>query len=116
MTKETLLNVAKLKDSDYVIENGRIEDTKFGIEDHGVLTLDIIIEGEGWGCSFGNYNMHSLKGIDCLMEILQTLDVRNYEEIKGQNVRVMFDKGDKTVAFGHLMKDRWFSFKQFFGT
>jgi hypothetical protein len=46
---------------------------------------------------------------------MKTLEVESWEELKGQYVRVEFeDGGGKILRIGHLMKDKWFSFKEYF--
>ena len=37
------------------IENARIVKADLSMEDHGVLTFDLVLEGYGWGCNFGGY-------------------------------------------------------------
>jgi hypothetical protein len=46
---------------------------------------------------------------------MKTLEVESWEDLKGQYVRVEFeDRGGKILRIGHLMKDKWFSFKEYF--
>lgn len=46
---------------------------------------------------------------------MKTLEVESWEELKGQYVRVEFeDGGGKILRIGHLMKNKWFSFKEYF--
>lgn len=46
---------------------------------------------------------------------MKTLEVESWEELKGQYVRVEFEGWDgKILRIGHLMKDKWFSFKEYF--
>ena len=47
------------------------------------------------------------------MELLSTLEVNQWEELEGQYIRVKTEK-QKIVAVGHLIKDKWFSFEEFF--
>ena len=99
------------------IENCQISRTSLGYEDVGVMTLMITVKGDGWGCGFGGYRMDGANGMACVKDILETLKVGTYEELKGQYVRVITEGiGGRCLAIGHLIEDRWFSFKQFFGT
>ena len=106
------------------IENVKIADTKLG-EDHGCLTANIFLEGDGWGCFFGGYCLdhwcakagehHSLDGYGAIIELMKTLEVESWEELKDQYVRVESEGwGGNITRIGHLMKDRWFSFDEYF--
>lgn len=109
---------------DAKIENAKIADTKLG-EDHGCLTANIFLEGNGWGCFFGGYCLdhwcakagehHSSDGYGAIIELMKTLEVESWEELKGQYVRVESEGwGGNITRIGHLMKDRWFSFDEYF--
>ena len=106
------------------IENAKITDTKLG-EDHGCLTTNIFLEGDGWGCFFGGYCLdhwyakagehHSSDGYGAIIELMKTLEVESWEELKGQYVRVESEGWDGNITrIGHLMKDQWFSFDEYF--
>lgn len=106
------------------IENAKITATKLG-EEHGCLTADIVVEGAGWGCSFGGYCLdhwfaevgeHSSKdGYGAIIELMKTLEVESWEDLKDQYVRVETEGwGGKILRVGHLMKNKWFSFKEYF--
>ena len=50
-------------------------------------------------------------GMTSIREILVTLDVEKWEQLKGQKIRIRLDSiqhHSKIVAIGHWMKDRWF--------
>lgn len=96
-------------------ENCQIVGTHLGFEWHNILTLDLTLEGDGWGVGFGGYRMDGPRGMDCLKELLETLEVGKYEDLKGMYVRMISEGvGGRCLAIGHLLKDRWFSFEQFF--
>lgn len=109
------------------IKNAKISGTKLG-EEHGCLTADIYIEGEGWGCCFGGYCLdhwcakpgehHSSDGYGAIIELMKTLDVESWEELDGKLIRVETEEGwgGKILRIGHIMKDQWFSFKDYFDT
>ena len=106
------------------IENAKITGTKLG-EDHGYLTADIFLEGSGWGCAFGGYCLDhwcaeagkhsSSDGYGAIIELMKTLEVRSWEDLKGEYVRVESEGwGGNITRIGHLIKDNWFSFKDYF--
>ena len=107
-----------------MIENAKITGTMFGKEDHGIFTCAICVEGSCWGCWYGNYALDTFdkekgkrvataEGLQSVMELLSTLEVNQWEELEGQYIRVKTEK-QKIVAVGHLIKDKWFSFEEFF--
>ena len=106
------------------ILNAKIISTKLG-QDHGCLTADLTIEGDGWGCGFGGYCLDhwfanvgehsSPDGYGAIIELMKTLEVENWEDLKGQFVRVETGGwGGNILRIGHLLKDKWFSFKEYF--
>lgn len=106
------------------ILNAQITSTKLG-EDHGCLTAYIFLEGDGWGVIFGGYCLDhwcadvgehsSLDGYGAVIELMKTLEVDSWEQLKGQYVRVEFEEqGREVIRIGQLMKNKWFSFKEYF--
>lgn len=106
------------------ILNGQIASTKLG-EEHGCLTAEIFLEGSGWGVSFGGYCLDhwfsdvgeygSSDGYGAIIELMKTLEVNSWEQLKGEYVRVEFEGwGGKVLRIGHLMKDKWFSWDKYF--
>lgn len=105
--------------------NAKITSTKLG-EEHGCLTAMLYLDGGGWRCGFGGYKLDhwsakageysSQDGYGAIIELMKTLEVSSWEELKGQYVRVEIDKygAGKIHRIGHLMKDKWFSFKEYF--
>lgn len=104
-----------------VIENGKITETRLG-EEHGCLTADIFIEGDGWGCGFGGYCLAHWSdvqkanlGAGAIVALLKTLDLEKWEQLPGTYIRVKSEGwGGNITAIGHIMKDQWFSFKEYF--
>lgn len=106
-----------LTDKPIAIENCKISRTMLGFEDHGIMTLLLTCEGDGWGIGFGGYRMDGPAGMECLKQLLVTLDVETYEELNGKFVRLATaGVAGRAVAIGHLLKDQWFSFSRFFDT
>lgn len=106
------------------ILNAKITQTKI-CEDHGCLTVYITVEGNGWGCSVGGYCLdhwnnkpgtyHSSDGYGALIEIMKTFEVEAWEDLVGQYCRVVSNGwGNKITTIGHYMKDKWFSWEEYF--
>ena len=105
-------------------ENGIIISTQLGREDHGIFTCMIHIKFDGTsqgygGDAFDTWDESKKKrigtayGCEAIMEILKTLDVENWEDLKGLHVRVKKDKSYGVIkSIGHIIKDQWFSFKE----
>jgi hypothetical protein len=99
-------------------ENAQIEYTSLGPEDHGIFTAYIGLKFKGSGQAFGGYSFDEWdkaanKRIGCaygmrfIQELMETLGVRKWEDLKGTYVRVKHDWG-KVHAIGHLIEERWF--------
>lgn len=108
------------------IRNAKIVDTQLGYEDHGIMTCWLILEGDGWGCGFGGYSLDEWEadkkertgtkiGFDAIIQLMKTLDVEKWEDLKGKYIRCETSGwGGSIGKVGHLLKDKWFSFEEFF--
>jgi hypothetical protein len=106
------------------IKNVIIKSTKLGIEEHGIFTAYLHLEGDGWGCGFGGYAMDTWIdrenkrvgtrfGCDFITGVLKTLEVDSWENLKGKMVRAETEGwGGKILRIGHPIKDIWFDPKQ----
>ena len=66
-----------------------------------------------WFAETGEH--HSSDGYGVIIELMKTLEVESWEELKNKYVRVEIEGwGGKILRIGHLMKDKWFSFKDYF--
>ena len=106
------------------ILNAKITHTRLG-EDHGCLTAYITIEGDGWGCAPGGYCLdhwfckpgeyYSSDGYGAIIELMKTFEVECWEDLVGQYCRVECEGwGYRINKIGHLMKDKWFSWPEYF--
>ena len=104
-------------------KNGKIDSTFLGIEDHGIMTCWLNITYDGSGQGFGGYALDGnaggrghAKSILAIRKILETLDVRDWADLKGKYVRVRKeDEWNSPIhSIGHIVEDRWFSFKDHF--
>ena len=118
----------KLVESGKKIENAKIELVSLNMGNHGCLTLDIVLEGNGWGCSFGGYCLgHGYlgasddcfkgydKGLEAIMRIMDVVGVSDLNDMNGKNVRVVKDGiGGRIKAIGNIIEDKWFDYALFF--
>lgn len=107
-------------------ENAQIISVKLG-EEHGQLSATLMLEGKGWCCGFGGYALDhwfshpgeyvSEDGYGAIIELMKTIEVDSWECLKGQYVRAIIGGwGEKIYAIGHLIKDQWFSWDDYFAT
>lgn len=109
---------------DTKIENAKIIGTKLG-EDSGCLTAKIFLEGNGWQGVFGGYcidywyssvgEYYSSDGYGAIIEIMKVIGVKSWEDICDKLVRVETTGwGGRLTKIGHIYKDMWFSFDDYF--
>ena len=100
------------------IQNCRIASTWIGMEDHGLFTVNINFEGDGWGQGTGHriYGCPSSdKGAQFdaglgryLASIFDAVGVDTWEQLKGCKVRVARqERFQDIVAIGNWMKNEW---------
>lgn len=107
------------------IENALIKDIMLGCEDHGIFTCMLCLEGNGWIQDYGGYELDAWDegqrrrtatkiGLQAIMDLLKTLEVSRWGDLKGKYVRIEVDgiaSGTKIKKIGHIIKDKWFSFE-----
>ena len=110
------------------VENALITNASISMADHGCLTFNLVLKGNGWGCSYGGYciahgykgakefNAKNGSGLVAMMRIMDVVGVSRWEDIPGQYVRV--DVGDgwgSTITrIGNVIEDKWFDIEKFF--
>lgn len=110
----------------YKIENAFISSADLSMEDHGCLTFNMVLEGGGWGCCYGGCCLGkgylgaskfegSAKGLEYIMQIMDTVGVSKFSDLKGKYVRVAVKGwGDTVKIIGNVLKDQWFDPECFF--
>ena len=109
-----------------MIENAKIKSVDLSMEDHGVLTLRMLLEGAGWGCEFGGYVLgHGYvgakefsggrKGIEEIMRIMNVVGVNSFSDMKDKYVRAEIKGwGDSIKKIGNIIEDKWFDYREFY--
>lgn len=118
--------MAKKASTDEKIENAKIASTFLGIEDHGILTFFVHVEGAGWGQGVGGYALDGRQrrtesrigygpGLLAMRKILETVGVEKWEDLPGTLIRVKrIVWGSSTPpVIGHIIEDKWFDLKAF---
>ena len=113
------------------IKNYRITSTHLGYENHGIFTFYLHLKGaDGIHVSVGGYALDSpdnrgiglltkrsltFKGVTLISNILDTVGVANWEELKGQYIRVEDNGlGSYVTKFGNLIEDKWIDLDDYF--
>lgn len=110
----------------YVISNCKITRVDLSMEDHGCLTLEMVIEGDHWGFVFGGYALGhgflgadnfegSAPGLESIMRIMDVVGVERFNDMKGRHIRVA-SKGinSSPKIIGDIIEDLWFDIESFF--
>lgn len=101
------------------LENATITAATIEINAQYVLTGGIQLEGNGWAQFFGNYTFDYIKAEDNRLYalpqmalftrgVMEAVGVRKWEELEGQNLRVLGRSRQGIRAVGHIYKDYWF--------
>lgn len=102
------------------IVNGKIRSVALEIEDHGILSASITIDGDGWTQAFGGYALDNpfehngqrirvgtAWGMEWIRRVLEVLRVDRWEYLVGTPVRI--DHEHSAIhRLGHFLEDRWF--------
>lgn len=113
----------------YTLENALIKNVSLSSTDYCCLTLNMDLEGGGWGCSYGGYCLGkiypnsyekdtyegSAAGMEAIMRIMDVVGVSRLEDMQGKYVRVA-TKGWGSIIkiIGNIVSDRWFDYETFF--
>ena len=100
------------------IKNAIIESTSLGNEDHGIMTVWLCFNYEGFGQSFGGYSLDNYDekkdkrigtayGCEFIKRILEVVGVEKWEDLKGKHIRVKTTP-EKVLAIGNIIEDKWF--------
>jgi hypothetical protein len=99
------------------IANAKIDRTFLGIEDHGIFTFILYLDYGGSGQGYGTHALDNFDkklearvgtafGCEFIMQVLQTVGVYSWEELKGKHIRVKRDDF-KIYAIAHILKNNW---------
>lgn len=110
------------------IQNAIIESTTLGFEDHGILTCFLSLKLHVGSQGFGGYGLDQWvkeedrrkdvtgAGMEFVRQILVTVGVTNWEDLKGKHIRIIKDGGwnSEIRGIGHFLEDKWFEPKAWF--
>ena len=119
-TEEELIN------DGYRLRNAEITNVSLNMKDHGALTLDLSLSGNGWGVVYGGYCLGRgylgaknfvgyASGLEAIMRIMDVVGVDDLTEMKEKHVRVALKGiGDSVKIIGNFIRDEWFDYGSFF--
>ena len=94
--------------------NAQIESVMLGYEDHGILTCFLHLKQESSGQCFGGYRLDAPKnkqselGTFWIKRILDTVGVREWNELEGKHIRVSGEEFGEIYGIGHIVENKWF--------
>ena len=114
------LTAVILRKRGYTIENGTLR--KAGLGDaNGLVVVSAIVDMAGGGtCTIGDLTAGQFLdkdirgtryGCEAMLWLMAVVGVSHSSEIRGQYVRVAFDKDGRAAYIGHIVKDIWLNFK-----
>lgn len=123
-----------LEANGYELRNAYIKNVSFGMKDYGFLSLELTLEGDGWGVNYMGpsigrkyyINGESIKdgnaanfegyegGAEAIVRILDVVDCPEFESLKGKYIRAATKRGKSVKIIGNIIKDQWFDYGSFF--
>lgn len=97
------------------IENAKINGTFIGTEDHGIFSININFEGDGWSQGTGHYFAAEGAVERWIKGVIKVVGVERWEDLPGKLVRIRRDGGGlsgRIIAVGDIFKDNWFYFEK----
>ena len=87
----------KLIEEGYEIRNAQIKGAELTMEHCGCISLDVVVEGEGWGCVFGGYSLGRGylgakefsgygPGMESIARIMDTVGVTKLSDLEGRYI------------------------------
>lgn len=97
----------------------KIDYFDMGFEDHGLFTIFLRFDGDGWWqgmpgiCLGSRSSPPTNKGMQFLMGLLNTLEKSTINKLVGTKAKVQRVKGD-IVKIGHATKGTWIDLRDYF--
>ena len=119
------MNTESLLNQGYTIKNAQIISVDLSMEDHGIITLYMDLIADGFGVIYGGHILgkgylgakeftSSPKAMAYIMHIMDIVNVRNFNDLKGKYLRIATRDFDRTKIIGNIIEDRWFNPEEFF--
>ena len=102
-----------------VYRNAQIKRATLHVEDHGILTVSLVLEWPGCAVCWGGYALdrydHALKqrigtawGLTFIQRVLSTVGVSSWDKLEGKYVRIVDGGlGSRCTVIGHITEEKW---------
>lgn len=109
------MNLAELVRDKYNILIGEVIDQPQINKKDRSLVINILIQGDGWACNFGDYNMlENYRCAQLLYDLMEVLNINSLSELKGKAVRIAVQNAEEPVTIiGNVVYDKWFNFTDY---
>ena len=112
----------------YEIKNAKITSVDLSMADHGVLCVEITLEGGSWGCVYGGYVLGKgyvdadddyfegdANGMESIIRIMDVVGVNRFNDMTNKIVRVA-TKGWGSIIkiIGNVIEEKWFDIDSFY--
>lgn len=115
----------KLIEEGYEIRNAQIKGAELTMEHCGCISLDVVVEGAGWGCIFGGYSLgHGYlgakefsgygPGMESIARIMDTVGVTKLSDLEGKYIRAAVTGDRRLKIIGNIINNKWFDIESFF--
>ena len=110
------INPILMKGTEMEIKNAIIKEANIFIEEHGLLTVEIVLDCGKGKQNFGGWSLYSPKSTNTfygsaaghfIWRVMEIADVRFWDRLEGKAIRVKCEH-KKIHAIGHIVKDNWF--------
>lgn len=102
--------------NNYTILNGKIIDVVTNVS-NDTFTFSLIIQGDNWQCSYGNFNLFDEKfdSKRALIELSRVLEESDLTKLVNKNVRVAVEEISAPVELiGNIIYDNWYNFNNYY--
>ena len=106
--------LANMRESDIMdeVKNVKIIKADIEIEDHGLMTFHLLVEGNGFGVSIGNYVGFN---DNIIRAILDTVGVNKWSELNGKYCRIKTSGWGSIVKdIGNIIEDKWINLEELY--
>jgi len=80
--------------TEWVKKTAKVKSAFLGIEDHGILSMNLDFDFGSGGQGTGHYNLQNANGGPLIKAILETFAVDEWKQIPGHVVNVLYDTDD----------------------
>jgi hypothetical protein len=112
-----VMTLEKLNQDNYTILNGKIVDVITDFVDIDTFTLNILIQGDGWQCLYGNFNLfdETFNTKNAIIDLLSMLERKDLCKLADTYVKVAIKDTSQPVEYiGNIISDIWYNFNNYY--